>query len=128
MSIFAAITWDVSPIIYTLKLGSLELPITWYGIFFASGFLVGHKIMVHIFQTEGKPVKDIDNLILYAIIGAVAGARVGHYLFYEWELLVDAPGRWFLAMITPPCMPLQKHRMRCLSSAHRVHRTITMPG
>jgi prolipoprotein diacylglyceryl transferase len=107
--VLSAIRWDLNPIIFTLKLGSFELPITWYGILFACGFLIGQKMIVHIFRTEGKPAKDVDSLTMYAIVGTVVGARLGHYLFYEWEFLFDAPFDWLISMITPPFSGLASH-------------------
>jgi phosphatidylglycerol---prolipoprotein diacylglyceryl transferase len=108
-SVLSAIRWDLNPIIFNLKLGSFELPITWYGVLFASGFLIGQKIIIHIFRTDGKPPKDVDSLTIYAIVGAVAGARIGHYLFYEWEFLFDTPLDWLISMITPPFAGLASH-------------------
>ena len=72
-SVLSAIRWDLNPIIFNLKLGSFELPITWYGILFATGFLIGQKIISHVFRVEGKPTKDVDSLTMYAIAGTVAG-------------------------------------------------------
>ncbi|MFN3381469.1 MAG: prolipoprotein diacylglyceryl transferase family protein, partial [Runella zeae] len=46
---FAYIIWDVNPEIFSI--GSFS--IRWYGLLFASGFLIGQRIMAYIFQKEG---------------------------------------------------------------------------
>lgn len=73
------IYWDISPEIFSL--GSLS--IRWYGLLFATSFLVGFQIMKWIFKIEKKDEEDINDLILYMIIGTVLGARLGHCLFYN---------------------------------------------
>ena len=73
------IYWDVSPEIFSLG----PLSIRWYGLLFASSFLVGFYIMQWIFKKEGKPEDDLNDLIWYMILGTVIGARLGHCLFYD---------------------------------------------
>jgi phosphatidylglycerol---prolipoprotein diacylglyceryl transferase len=99
------ITWNVDPII--VKLGSFEL--RWYGLFFASGFLVGYQIMAHIFKKEGKPEKDLDTLLFVMILATVIGARFGHYFFYEFDYFLKTPGKFLWEMIVPPYSGLASH-------------------
>ncbi len=82
-----AITWDVSP--SAIKLGSFE--IRWYGLLFASAFLVGQNIMLRIFRAEGKPEKDLESMTLYMVLGTVLGARLGHCLFYDPDYYLSNP-------------------------------------
>ncbi|WP_337043232.1 prolipoprotein diacylglyceryl transferase [Emticicia sp. 17c] len=103
--IFLEIPWNVNPII--AKLGSFEL--RWYGLLFASGFLIGYQIMSHIFKKEGKPEKDLDALLFVMIIATVIGARFGHYFFYEFESLQKDPAKFFIDMIVPPYNGLASH-------------------
>lgn len=81
----AAIYWDPKPEIFTLPL--VHWPILWYGVLFALGFALGFPIFVGIltrFLGEKKTAVVIaDRLTLYMIIATVAGARIGHFLFYE---------------------------------------------
>ena len=107
--IFSSIIWDVSPEIFNLNIFGLNLPITWYGIFFASGFLIGQQILHYIFVRDGKTNKDVDRLTLYVVIATVIGARLGHYLFYEWQLLFAAPLSWLINLVTPPFAGLASH-------------------
>lgn len=101
------IIWDVSPEIFTIPqfLGFGPFPVRWYGLFFAAGFLIGQQIMIHIFKKERKPLEDIDALTLYMVLSTVIGARVGHFLFYEPEVLFKNP----LEVILPPYAGLASH-------------------
>lgn len=105
MMILAEINWNVSP--YIFKIGSFELP--WYGLLFASGFLIGYQIMAKIFKAEGRPEADLDALLMTMIIATVLGARFGHFFFYEQKMLNENPGKFFWEMIVPPYRGLASH-------------------
>lgn len=103
----AFITWDVSPEIFTIpEFGGIgPIPVRWYGLLFALGFIVGQQIMIHIFRKEGKPMADIDTLTLYMLFSTVLGARIGHFLFYEPSVLIKNP----LEVLLPPYAGLASH-------------------
>lgn len=105
----AYITWNANPDIYTFYVNGTELPLRWYGVLFASGFLVAQQILYYIFRKEQKPSGDVDKLTIYIVAGTVLGARLGHYIFYEWELLLGDPGTWLISLITPPFSGLASH-------------------
>lgn len=86
------ITWDVNPEIFTLG----PLQIRWYGVLFAASFLIGFQIMTKIFEKEKKSQKDLNDLLWYMIIGTVAGARLGHCLFYNPEYYLSNPLEIFM--------------------------------
>lgn len=73
------IPWDVNPEIF--RIGSFA--VRWYGLLFASSFLFGYIIMGKIFRNENLPESVLDRLTVYMAIGVIAGARLGHCLFYE---------------------------------------------
>jgi phosphatidylglycerol---prolipoprotein diacylglyceryl transferase len=81
---FQFILWDVAPELlpYSLGLESFH-GIRWYGLLFASAFLIGQVIMAHILKTENRPAKELDAISLYMVLATVIGARLGHCLFYE---------------------------------------------
>ncbi|RRA97709.1 prolipoprotein diacylglyceryl transferase [Larkinella rosea] len=95
------IIWDVNPELFSIGTFSVR----WYGLLFALGFLLGQQIMLYIFKREGKPIADIDALTLYMVIATVLGARIGHFLFYEPEVLFKNP----LEVILPPYRGLASH-------------------
>jgi phosphatidylglycerol:prolipoprotein diacylglycerol transferase len=101
------IIWDASPEIFTIPefMGIGPFPVRWYGLLFAAGFLIGQQIMIHVFKKEGKPLEDIDSLTLYMVLSTVIGARVGHFLFYQPEVLFKNP----LEVISPPYAGLASH-------------------
>ena len=101
------ITWNVSPDLFTIPefMGFGPFKIRWYGLLFAAGFLFGQQIMTYIFKKEGKPLEDIDTLTLVMVASTVLGARVGHFLFYEPQVLFRNP----LEVILPPYAGLASH-------------------
>lgn len=101
----AYIDWHTSPEIFTI----FGFPLRWYGLMFAGAFLAGYQVLSYIFKKEGRPVEQADELLLYAMISTVIGARMGHYFFYEYPLLLSDPWRFFISMITPPYAGLASH-------------------
>ena len=103
--IFCSIDWNPNPEIFKI----FEFPVRYYGLFFAMAFLAGFQVMTYIFKKEGRPVEQADQLLLYAMVATVVGARMGHYFFYEFPLLQADPMRFFIQMITPPFSGLASH-------------------
>jgi len=95
------VIWDVNPEIFHIGAFSVR----WYGLLFALGFLIGMQIMTHIFKQENKPVADTDSLLIYMVVATILGARIGHFLFYEPEVLFKNP----LEVILPPFAGLASH-------------------
>lgn len=83
------ITWTVGPDI--ISIGPLTL--RWYGLLFATGFLVGYYMMEGMFKQEGKPLAALDSLTIYMVLATVIGARLGHCLFYEPAEYLREPWR-----------------------------------
>lgn len=102
---FLAITWDINPEIFSIGTFSIR----WYGLLFALGFLAGQQIMTRIYKVEKMPEKDLDSLMLYMVVSTVVGARVGHFVFYEWDSFLKAPLDWFIEMVLPPYSGLASH-------------------
>jgi prolipoprotein diacylglyceryl transferase len=66
-------------------------------------------VMRHIFKKDGKSTKDLDQLTINIVVGIIIGARLGHFLFYEWEYLFSDPLNWFIKLIVPPYAGLASH-------------------
>jgi prolipoprotein diacylglyceryl transferase len=105
----SAITWDVSPDLFTIRAFGAEIPIAWYGLMFAVSFFLGQLLGSYLFRKDGKPAGDVELLTIYVVLGTVVGARLGHYLFYEWELLFRDPFDWLMSLVTPPFRGLASH-------------------
>lgn len=69
--------WHVGPEIF--RLGPLAP--RWYGLLFASGFVLGYFILVQIYRNERRPKQNLSSLFLYVFLGTLIGARIGHVLF-----------------------------------------------
>lgn len=92
MGILSYIIWNASPEIFSF--GSFAL--RWYGLFFALGFLISQQILYYMYRKEGKPEKDVDTLTIYMVIATILGARLGHVIFYQPEIIWTDPLGIFL--------------------------------
>jgi prolipoprotein diacylglyceryl transferase len=81
------INWNVDPEIF--RIGSFA--VRWYGVLFAASFLFGYFIMLQFFKKEHIPIKVLDSLTTYMVVGTVIGARLGHCLFYEPSYYLSHP-------------------------------------
>lgn len=55
----------------------------WYGLLFASSFVVGYLLMRKMYETANRTAEELDKLFTYVMIATVVGARLGHILFYD---------------------------------------------
>jgi phosphatidylglycerol---prolipoprotein diacylglyceryl transferase len=92
MGILSYIIWNGSPEI----IGGGSFALRWYGLLFALGFLISQQILYYIYKKEGKPQKDVDTLTIYMVIATILGARLGHVIFYQPELITENPLGIFL--------------------------------
>lgn len=103
------ITWNPPKTAFTIPY--IDLDVAWYGILFASGFLLGYLIIIPLFKdalwrSRGIPLNDPENtadatnaadkLMWYTIIGTVVGARLGHMLFYDFHMFWQDPMEIFM--------------------------------
>ncbi len=84
---FATIRWDVDPVIF--EIGNFGL--RYYSLFFALAFIVSYIIVKYMFKKENIAVKELDNLLIYVLVGGLLGARIGHCLFYDWAYFSQHP-------------------------------------
>jgi prolipoprotein diacylglyceryl transferase len=87
LAVLAQITWDVSPVIFHLG----PLPIRWYSLGWLLAFAVGFYLVRWIYRREGKPEEDLESILLFMILGAIIGARLGHCLFYRPDYYLAHP-------------------------------------
>ena len=78
------IEWTVDREIFSIGF----ITIRYYSLFFLISFLLGVFIMKRIYRTEKRREEDVDDLLVYVMIGTILGARLGHVLFYN-------PGHYF---------------------------------
>jgi len=73
------ITWNVSPEIFAVG----DFAIRYYSLFFALAFILAYFIIRHYYFRESIPVKELDRLTVFVVVGGIIGARLGHCFFYE---------------------------------------------
>ena len=84
---FAVIYWDVTPELF--RIGPFAP--RWYGLMFATGFLLAYRIFLGIYVREGKSDLEVYKIFIYVFIGTLVGARLGHVLFYNPEYYLSNP-------------------------------------
>ena len=73
------IYWNPDPIAFHIFSHGFR----WYAICWAVGLLLGYFLMQRLYRQQNIPQDKFDPLFLYIFIGVIAGARLGHCLFYE---------------------------------------------
>ncbi len=91
------IIWNANPEIIS------GIPPRWYGLLFASGFLIGSYIMRWMYKLDGRDPEEVERLTLYMVIATIVGARVGHCLFYDPVYYLSNPLKNFIYMGRRTC-------------------------
>ncbi len=86
--------WDPTPEIFFIPF--VNLPVRWYGVLFAAGFILGlslwKSILTRYFSvctdlnleaSRQRAVLIADRGMVYMVMATLVGARLGHILFYE---------------------------------------------
>lgn len=81
--------WNIDPIL--IDLGLIEL--RWYGLFFATGVLLGARAMPQYFERFKIPPKHAGSMTVWGLIGMIVGAHLVHLIFYEPRSFIDNPRR-----------------------------------
>lgn len=89
----------IDPVAFTipaLSLGDIQIgpfPIYWYAFAYLGGFLFGGAYAGRLVKNrEIRPNKtDIDEFLLWAVLGVILGGRLGYVLFYNPALFINAP-------------------------------------
>ncbi len=89
--LLAAIGW---PVLDRIRLG--DLAISPHGIGIAVGFLIGARVLLREGPRRGVSVDDVNTMLVWAIVGAIAGARFFYVLAHwsEFDGLLDALAIW----------------------------------
>ncbi len=86
------IIWNGSPELFSIG----PITLRWYGLLFALGFLISQQILYYMYRQENKPQNDVDTLTMYMVVATILGARLGHIIFYEPEIIWQNPVSIFL--------------------------------
>lgn len=95
MSALLFVHWHVNPVLFQIG----NLAIRWYSLLFVSGFILGWYIFRWFFRREGISETLLDSLLYTLLIGTIAGARLGHCLFYQPDYYLGSwEGFWEIFM------------------------------
>ena len=70
--------------------------IHYYSMMWMAAFILGWYIMKKIYTREDQSNEKLDSLFIYSIVGIMIGARVGHVVFYQADLILEDPLSIFL--------------------------------
>ena len=82
---------------YILWNGNSELfsigafTLRWNALLLILAYLISRQILFYIYKKENKPSIDVTTLTAYLIISTLIGARFGHVVFYQPELIWKNP-------------------------------------
>lgn len=91
------IHWNPDPELINI----FGISIRYYGLLFVSGLILCLYILSWIYKRENIPSEHLEKLSIFGLIGILAGARLGHCLFYEPSYYLSNP----LEMILPITFP-----------------------
>ena len=125
----AAWVHDLNPI--ALRLG--PIPIRWYGLSYALGFLAGWLLLRFMAKRRAVliPPERAGDAILYAVVGVVVGGRLGYCLFYEPRLLWSFDSQfpwWGLLAINRGGMASHGGMIGVIIAAFFIARLGSLPG
>ena len=78
------IEWD--PIKF-LDLGFFKLH--FYSVMWIVAFVLGFYITKRIYKNENESQESLDSLFIYCVLGIMLGARLGHVIFYQPDLITE---------------------------------------
>jgi len=61
----------------------------YYSMMWIVAFLLGLQIMKRIYKNENQSEESLDSLFIYSVLGIMLGARLGHVIFYQPELITE---------------------------------------
>lgn len=96
MNNFLAVVWN--PDIELCRI--FGLPIRYYSLMWVVGLVAAYFIVKKLYKERGIKPEVFEPLFLYCFISILAGARLGHCLFYEPDYYLSS-GKHFIEMLLP---------------------------
>ncbi len=81
------VTWDVDPGMFTI----FGLEVRWYGLSWVTALFVGIWLMNRVFRREHLSEKGFDYFMWAVALSMIAGSRLGHLLFYDFQNFIADP-------------------------------------
>lgn len=82
-----SLKFDWNPITGIDIIGNFKLH--FYSLMWVTAFVIGWYIMKRIFTKEKISLEYLDPLFIYTVLATMIGARLGHVLFYQSELISE---------------------------------------
>ncbi|TYA84385.1 prolipoprotein diacylglyceryl transferase [Seonamhaeicola marinus] len=82
-----SLKFDWNPVTGIDIVGNFKLH--FYSVMWIIAFVLGWYIMKRIFTKEKVSLDYLDSLFIYSVLSTMIGARLGHVLFYQSELISD---------------------------------------
>jgi len=79
--------FDWNPISGINIIGDFKLH--FYSLTWVAAFVLGSLLMKYIFKKEKVSLEYLDPLFMYTVLATMLGARLGHVLFYQSELITE---------------------------------------
>lgn len=90
------IVWNPSETAFRI----LNFNLRWYGLCWAIGIMIAYLLVQHLYKQQKVKDEYFEPLFLYCFIGILAGARLGHCLFYDPAYFLSS-GKHLIEMILP---------------------------
>ena len=81
---------NISPDIFTLPLGPLDLTLRWYALAYIAGLVIGWQVIMQLMRrpkiwggVSPMAAEAVEDLLSWVILGVILGGRLGFVLFYE---------------------------------------------
>lgn len=94
----ATIIWNPGDSLIDLGFFALK----YYSLFFLLAFVFSYIVVKKQFIKYGIDVELMDSLTIYAVLGTLIGARLGHVLFYDFAYFSQHPLEAFLPVTFTP--------------------------
>ncbi|HXV98112.1 MAG TPA: prolipoprotein diacylglyceryl transferase family protein, partial [Anaerolineae bacterium] len=75
----------LDPIIFTITLGDIQIPVRWYGLLIVTGALVGAWYAAWYIKRKGEDPNIVWDALIWLLISGIVGARI-------WYVLADIIG------------------------------------
>ncbi len=82
-----SVIWN--PDITAFSIGDFD--VRWYSLFWCIGLLAAYFVVYKLYKAQGIGEEKFEPLFLYAFIGILVGARLGHCLLYEPGYFLSHP-------------------------------------
>ncbi len=70
----------IDPILYTIRLGSIEIPIRWYGLLIVTGALVATWYAAWYIKRKGQDPEIAWDALIWLLISGIVGARIWYVI------------------------------------------------